>query len=57
VVPHVEPGVLTERIKADEGEKKACQWRLDHIPGYAAGNGVPFCWQTVPALGRAPVCR
>jgi hypothetical protein len=38
VVLHVEPGVLTERIKADEEEKKACQWRLNHIPDYIAAR-------------------
>lgn len=38
VVLHVESGVLRERIKADEEEKKkACQWRL-HIPDYTAAR-------------------
>ncbi len=23
--------------------------------GLRYGNGVPFCWQTVPGAGRAPV--
>jgi adenylylsulfate kinase-like enzyme len=38
VVLQVEPGVLTERIKADQEEKKACQWRLDHIADYTAAQ-------------------
>jgi hypothetical protein len=38
VVLHVESSVLRERIKADEEEKKACQWRLNHIPDYTAAR-------------------
>lgn len=31
---HVDSDVLTERIKADEVEVGAYQWRLDHIGDY-----------------------
>ncbi|HYK29865.1 MAG TPA: AAA family ATPase [Streptosporangiaceae bacterium] len=34
VLLHVDSDVLTERIRADEVEAKACQWRLDHIGDY-----------------------
>jgi shikimate kinase len=34
VLLHVDSGALAERIKADEREPKACQWRLDHISDY-----------------------
>jgi shikimate kinase len=34
VLLHVDSDVLAERIKADELEAKACQWRLDHISEY-----------------------
>jgi cytidylate kinase len=34
VLLHVDSGVLAARIKADELEAKACQWRLDHIGDY-----------------------
>jgi len=34
VLLHVDSEVLAERIKADEVEAKACQWRLDHISDY-----------------------
>lgn len=34
VLLHVDSDVLAERIKADEVEVKACQWRLDHISHY-----------------------
>lgn len=34
VLLHVDSDVLAERIKADEIDAKACQWRLDHIGGY-----------------------
>ena len=34
VLLHVDSDVLAERIKADEVEPKACQWRLDHIGDY-----------------------
>jgi Fe-S cluster assembly iron-binding protein IscA/shikimate kinase len=34
VLLHVDSDVLAERIKADEAEPKACQWRLDHISAY-----------------------
>ncbi len=30
--------VLAQRIKTDEVEREACQWRLDHLPGYAAAR-------------------
>jgi shikimate kinase len=34
VLLHVDSDVLAERIKADEVETGACQWRLDHISDY-----------------------
>lgn len=34
VLLHVDSEVLAERIKADEVDAKACQWRLDHISDY-----------------------
>jgi AAA domain len=34
VLLHVDSDVLAERIKADELDAKACQWRLDHISDY-----------------------
>lgn len=34
VLLHVDSDVLAERIKADEVEAGACQWRLDHINDY-----------------------
>jgi AAA domain len=34
VLLHVDSDVLAERIKADEVEAGACQWRLDHISDY-----------------------
>jgi shikimate kinase len=34
VLLHVDSDVLAERIKADEVESRACQWRLDHISDY-----------------------
>jgi hypothetical protein len=34
VLLHVDSDVLAERIKADELEAKASQWRLDHISDY-----------------------
>jgi cytidylate kinase len=34
VLLHVDSDVLAERIKADEVEASACQWRLDHISDY-----------------------
>jgi AAA domain len=34
VLLHVDSDVLAERIKADEVEAAACQWRLDHIGDY-----------------------
>ena len=34
VLLHVDLGVLAERIKADEVDVGACQWRLNHISEY-----------------------
>lgn len=34
VLLHVNSDVLAERIKADEVDVRACQWRLDHISDY-----------------------
>lgn len=34
VLLHVDSDVLAERIKADEVDAGACQWRLDHIDDY-----------------------
>ena len=38
VVIHVDAEVLAHRIKADELEQTARQWRLDHIRDYAAAR-------------------
>jgi chloramphenicol 3-O-phosphotransferase len=35
VLLHAGTDVLTQRIKADEVERGACQWRLDHLAEYA----------------------
>jgi len=34
VLLHVDSDVLAGRIKADQVDVKACQWRLDHISDY-----------------------
>lgn len=34
VLLHVDSGMLAARIKADELDATACQWRLDHIGDY-----------------------
>jgi hypothetical protein len=34
VLLHVDSDVLTERIKGDQVDVGACQWRLDHISDY-----------------------
>jgi hypothetical protein len=34
VLLHVDSEVLAARIKADEVDARACQWRLDHISDY-----------------------
>jgi shikimate kinase len=34
VLLHVDSDVLAERIKGDEVDDRACQWRLDHIGDY-----------------------
>jgi hypothetical protein len=34
VLLHVDSDALAERIKADQVDTKACQWRLDHIADY-----------------------
>src|SRR5690348_4333585 len=34
VLLHVDSDVLAERIKADQVDARACQWRLDHIGAY-----------------------
>jgi hypothetical protein len=34
VLLHVDSDVLAERIKADQHDAGACQWRLDHISDY-----------------------
>jgi hypothetical protein len=38
VLLHADAGVLAERIKADETEPRACQWRLDHLAEYATAR-------------------
>lgn len=38
VLLHADADVLEERIRADEVESGACQWRLDHLAGYAAAR-------------------
>jgi shikimate kinase len=34
VLLHVDSDALAERIKADQIDSRACQWRLDHITDY-----------------------
>lgn len=38
VLLHADTHVLTQRIRADEIEPRACQWRLDHLAEYAAAR-------------------
>jgi chloramphenicol 3-O-phosphotransferase len=38
VLLHADAEVMTQRIKADEVERGACQWRLDHLAEYAAAR-------------------
>jgi len=38
VVLHVDPGPLLERINADEVERKARAWRIDHVRDYATAR-------------------
>jgi shikimate kinase len=38
VLLHADDAVLAERIKADEAERGACQWRLDHLAEYATAR-------------------
>jgi adenylylsulfate kinase-like enzyme len=38
VLLHADAAVLAKRIRADEVEPKACQWRLDHLAEYAAAQ-------------------
>jgi hypothetical protein len=38
VLLHADSDVLTQRIRADEVEREACQWRLDHLAEYAAAR-------------------
>ena len=35
VLLHADPAVLADRIRADQAESSACQWRLDHLADYA----------------------
>ena len=45
VLREADPQVLAQRIEADEAERTARQWRLDHIGGYLAARG----WLTAAA--------
>ena len=45
VLLEADPQVLAQRIEADEAERTARQWRLDHIGGYLAARG----WLTAAA--------
>ena len=38
VVLHADPEVLAQRIKADQQDQQARQWRLDHISDYLAAR-------------------
>lgn len=38
VLLHAEPGELERRIRADEVERDACQWRLDHLGVFASAR-------------------
>ncbi|HEY2316352.1 MAG TPA: AAA family ATPase [Streptosporangiaceae bacterium] len=38
VLLEADPAVLAERIRADEVERGACQWRLDHLSEFAAAR-------------------
>lgn len=38
VLLHADTEVLTQRIRADEVEREACQWRLAHLAQYAAAR-------------------
>jgi len=45
VLLEADPQVLAQRIEAEEAERTARQWRLDHIGGYLAARG----WLTAAA--------
>jgi len=45
VVLHVDPGTLVDRINADEVERKARAWRIDHVRDYATARA----WLTAAA--------
>jgi broad-specificity NMP kinase len=38
VLLHADPAVLEQRIRADQVEREACQWRLDHLSEFAAAR-------------------
>lgn len=38
VLLHADPAVLEERIRADQVEREACQWRLDHLSEFTAAR-------------------
>jgi hypothetical protein len=38
VLLHADPAVLEQRIRADQVERDACQWRLDHLSEFAAAR-------------------
>jgi adenylylsulfate kinase-like enzyme len=38
VLLHADPAVLAQRIRADQVESRACQWRLEHLADYAAAR-------------------
>jgi AAA domain len=38
VLLRADPAVLEQRIRADEVEPRACQWRLDHLGEFAAAR-------------------
>jgi hypothetical protein len=38
VLLHADAAVLAQRIRADEVEPEACQWRLDHLAEYTVAR-------------------
>jgi hypothetical protein len=49
--------VATASASAHTAAAGISQPNVTAAPAYGAGNGAAFSWQTVPAGGRAPVCR
>jgi len=38
ILLHADPAVLEQRIRADQVERDACQWRLDHLSEFVAAR-------------------